>query len=272
MDFTEKLNKGIHAHNSLVCVGLDIDKEKMPAFLFESSDNPFVDFTSAIIDETKDAACGYKLNLAFYESLGDVGYGVLKKTIQHIPNDVVLILDGKRNDIGNTAKKYASALFEELHADAVTVNPYLGFDGIKPFISYKEKCSFILCRTSNPSAADFQDLVSDDQPLYMNVAHKIKKWNTHGNCGAVVGATYPAELRRIRELLGEEIPLLIPGIGKQGGDVEKTVMYGTDKHGEMAVINSSRGIIYAGSDENFAEQARIATEKLQDQINSFRNK
>lgn len=272
MDFTEKLTKSIHAHNSLVSVGLDIDKEKMPAFLFESSDHPFVDFTSAIINETKDAACGYKLNLAFYESLGSDGYKVLEETIQQVPTDMVLILDGKRNDIGNTAKKYATALFEKLNADAVTVNPYLGYDGIKPFMSYKDKCSFILCRTSNPSAADFQDLVSNDQPLYMQVAKKIKSWDSNGNCGAVVGATYPDELRRIRKLLGDEIPLLIPGIGKQGGDVKKTIIHGTNKNGEMAVINSSRGIIYAGSDEDFAEKARAATETLRDQINSFRNK
>ncbi len=272
MDFNEKLTNCIHAHDSLVCVGLDIDKEKMPSFLFESSNTPYVDFTSAIIDETKDVACGYKLNLAFYESLGPKGFRVLEKTIQHVPKDAVLILDGKRNDIGNTAKKYATALFEKLHADAITVNPYLGYDGIKPFISYKEKCSFILCRTSNPSAADFQDLVSKNQPLYMHVAKKIKTWNTHGNCGAVVGATYPEELRRIRTLLGDKIPLLIPGIGKQGGDVKKTVVFGTNKTGEMAVINSSRGIIYAGSNEDFAEQARVATEKLRNQINEFRNK
>lgn len=269
MNVIEQLSNSIHTHDSLVCVGLDIDKEKMPSFLFESSQQPYLDFTKAIIDETKDLVCAYKLNLAFYESIESDGLTVLKKTIQYIPSDSLIILDGKRNDIGNTAKKYASALFEHFQADAITVNPYLGWDGIEPFVSYADKCSFILCRTSNPSAADFQDLMCDDKPLYIHVAENIKKWNVNKNCGAVVGATYPEELRRIRSILGDDVPLLIPGVGKQGGDVKKTVRYGTNKHGEMAVINSSRGIIYAGSDQDFAEQARIATETLKDHINSF---
>lgn len=270
MDFVEKLTKSIHDHNSLVCVGLDIDKEKMPQFLLDSSNEPFLEFTKAIIDHTKDVACAYKLNLAFYESLGLNEQKMLKQIIRYIPNDTVVILDGKRNDIGNTARKYASALFDILDADAITVNPYLGWDGIEPFLKYKQKGSFILCRTSNPSAVDFQDLICGGKPLYIHVAKKIAEWNDYGNCGAVVGATYPEELRDIRKLLGDSIPLLIPGIGKQGGDVEKTVTYGTNKQGGMAVINSSRGIIYAGSGEDFSEQARMATLKLRDQINAYR--
>ena len=208
--------------------------------------------------------------MAFYEVLGTEGFELLKKTIEYIPNDVVVILDGKRNDIGNTARKYAQTLFETLSADAVTVNPYLGKDGVAPFLEYKDKCSFILCRTSNVSAGDFQDLAVSEIPLYQIVAKKIKEWNTNDNCGAVVGATYPEELKTVRSILGDEIPILIPGIGKQGGDVEKTIKNGTNSKGRMAVINSSRGIIFAGDDEDFATVSLKKAISLRDEINKYR--
>ena len=178
-------------------------------------------------------------------------------------------MDGKRNDIGNTAKKYAKSLFETLKSDAVTINPYLGIDGVKPFLEYKDKCSFILCRTSNSSAGDFQDIKSNNIPLYQTVADKIKSWNSSGNCGAVVGATYPEELKKIRGILGDNIPILIPGIGAQGGDVEKTVKYGTNKEGKMAIIVSSRSILYAGNDIDFAENSRSEAENLKNKINQY---
>jgi len=272
MRFHEKLSNVVHAHESLLCVGLDIDKEKMPRFLFESSKDPYLDFNTAIIDETKEHVCAYKLNLAFYEVFGKKGVDLLEKTIHHIPRDVVVILDGKRNDIGNTAQKYAQSLFDTFHADAVTVNPYLGKDGVMPFLEYKDKCCFILCRTSNPSAGDFQDLVVSKTPLYQKVAEKIKEWNIHGTCGAVVGATYQNELAVVRKILGEDIPLLIPGVGKQGGDVEQTIRHGTNASGEAAIINSSREILYAGADEHFAHAAREKAETLKKQINMFRKK
>jgi orotidine 5'-phosphate decarboxylase subfamily 2 len=270
MKFNEKLQKIVKKNNSLLCVGLDIDKEKIPDFLFKSSKTPFLDFNKSIVNATKDIVCAYKLNMAFYEVLGKEGIDLIEKTITHIPKDIIIILDGKRNDIGNTACKYAQSLFETLNADAVTVNPYLGKDGIIPFLEYKDKCSFILCRTSNPSAVDFQNLLVSNTPLYQLIAKKIKEWNIYGNCGAVVGATYPDELKEIRMILGEDIPILIPGVGKQGGDVEKTVKYGTNKKGEMAIINSSRGIIYAGKDENFTEESRNAAINLRDEINKYR--
>ena len=271
MNFKEKLSKIVQKNNSLLCVGLDIDKEKMPRFLFESSKNPYFEFNKSIIDATKDLVCGYKLNMAFYEVLGKEGFDLLEKTIDYIPNETIIILDGKRNDIGNTARKYAQSLFETLKADAVTVNPYLGIDGIKPFLEYKDRCSFILCRTSNSSARDFQDIKSNKFiPLYQTVATKIRDWNSYGNCGAVVGATYPDELKRIREILGENIPILIPGIGAQGGDVELTVKNGTNKDGKMAIIVSSRSIIYAGKDENFAELSKKAAVSLREEINKYR--
>ncbi len=268
--FQEKLIHSIRKNNSLVCVGLDVDKEKMPTFLFESSQDPYVEFTTSIIKETKDFVCAYKPNLAFFEALGSKGDRILRKTLAAIPNDIIVILDGKRNDIGNTAKKYAQSLFEELNGDAATVNPYLGIDGVKPFLDYQDKCSFLLCRTSNPSARDFQDLKIENEALYIHVAKTIRKWEKFGCCGLVAGATYPEELRNLRKLMGDNSPFLIPGIGKQGGDVEKTVKYGTNKEGELAVINSSRGIIYASDGEDFAEAARKETKKLRDIINKFR--
>jgi len=268
--FQEKLTNIIHKNNSLVCVGLDVDKEKIPSFLFETSDDPYVEFTTKIINETKDLVCAYKPNLAFYEAIGSDGDRILRKTLSAIPNDIIVILDGKRNDIGNTAKKYAQSLFDELKGDAATVNPYLGIDGVKPFLEYEEKCSFLLCRTSNPSATEFQDLKIDNEPLYIHVAKTIKKWEKHGCCGLVAGATYPEELRMLRKVMGEDSPFLIPGIGKQGGDIQKTVTYGTNKDGEMAVINSSRGIIYASKEQDFAEEARKQTSILKDKINQYR--
>jgi orotidine-5'-phosphate decarboxylase len=270
MDFREKLSNIVHENDSLVCVGLDIDEEKIPKFLFTKSKDPFFDFNKSIIDATKDVVCAYKLNMAFYEVLGLEGFKILGKTLKHIPRNVVVILDGKRNDIGSTAKKYASSLFETYKADAVTVNPYLGIDGVKPFLEYKDKCSFILCRTSNPSAVDFQDLKTQGKPLYQIIAEKIKEWNKIGCCGAVVGATFPDELKAIRGILGDDIPLLIPGIGKQGGDVEKTVKYGTNGEHEMAIINSSREIIFAGDKEDFAEKSREKAESLRKEIDKYR--
>jgi len=270
MNFKQKLTAISHNNNSLVCIGLDVDKEKMPKFLFESSKHPYLEFNKSIIDSTKDLVCAYKLNMAFYEVLGTEGFELLKKTIKHIPKDVVVILDGKRNDIGNTARKYAQTLFETLSADAITVNPYLGKDGVAPFLEYKDKCSFILCRTSNASAGDFQDLAVSETLLYQIVAKKIKEWDENDNCGAVVGATYPEELKTIRSILGDEIPILIPGIGKQGGDVEKTIKNGTNSKGELAVINSSRGIIFAGDDEDFATVSRKKAISLRDEISKYR--
>lgn len=270
MNFKEKLLKIARKNNSLLCVGLDVDKGKMPKFLFEKNKDPYFEFNKSIINATKELVCAYKLNMAFYEVLGKEGFDLLEKTIEYIPKNIVIILDGKRNDIGNTARKYAQSLFETLNADAATVNPYLGFDGVKPFVEYKNKCSFILCRTSNSSARDFQDIKSKDIPLYQTVANKIRDWNSYGNCGAVVGATYPDELKIIREILGEDIPILVPGIGVQGGDVESTVKHGTNKEGEMAIIVSSRSIIYAGKDEDFAEKARDVASNLRDEINKYR--
>jgi len=270
MNFKEKLSKIVKKNNSLLCIGLDTDIEKIPKHLFKINKTPFLEFNKSIIEATKEFVCAYKINMAFYEVFGKSGFEILEETISYIPKDIIVILDGKRNDIGNTAKMYAKSLFEVLNADAVTVNPYLGKDSVLPFLEYTNKCSFILCRTSNPSAVDFQNLIVSNTPIYQLVARKIKEWNNFDNCGAVVGATYPNELKIIREILGEEIPILIPGIGAQGGDIEKTVKYGTNKSGEMAIINSSRGIIYAAKDESFSEKAKIEARSLRDEINRYK--
>jgi orotidine-5'-phosphate decarboxylase len=270
MKFKEKLLEISNINNSLVCVGLDVDKQKMPKFLFESSKYPYLEFNKSIIKATKDIVCAYKLNMAFYEILGKKGVDLLEKTVEYIPKNIIIILDGKRNDIGNTAKKYAQASFDCFNADAVTINPYLGRDSVNPFLDYKDKCSFILSKTSNESANDFQNLKISSIPLYQIVAQKIIDWNKNDNCGAVVGATYPNELKTIRQILGENIPILIPGIGKQGGDIKKTVRNGTNKNGEMAIINSSRGIIFAGSDEKYPEISRKKAISLRDEINKYR--
>jgi len=268
MNFIEKLTSAARKNKSLLCVGLDPDPELMPAKV------GIFEFNKAIIDATSDLVCAYKLNLAFYEALDDEGLDALKRTIKYIPDDIPMIGDAKRGDIGNTAKAYAKALFSNLNFDAATVNPYLGFDSIEPFIQYRDKGVFILCRTSNASAVDLQSLQCeaepDYRPLFEIVAQKASQWNTYGNIGLVVGVTYPEELRLIRQS-HPDMPILIPGIGAQGGDLASAVRYGVDSKGEKAIINSSRQIIYASREKDFAEAARRAASELRDQINQYRS-
>jgi orotidine-5'-phosphate decarboxylase len=264
MKFTDKLLNASQKNKSWLCIGLDPDPELMPGV-----DIP--QFNKTIIEATSDLVCAYKPNLAFYEALGSEGLAVLEKTIKYIPGDIPVIGDAKRGDIGNTAKAYAKALFSVLGFDAATVNPYLGFDSIEPFINYQDKGVFILCRTSNKGATDFQDLYTDGLPLYEVVARKAKEWNVHGNIGLVVGATYPEELKKVRSIC-PEMPLLIPGIGAQGGDLASAVGYGVDARGEKAIINVSRQILYASKEKDFARAARNVAEKIRNQINDYRNK
>ncbi len=264
MKFTEKLAGAVQKNRSLLCVGLDPDPELMPdrVGIFE--------FNRAIIDATCDLVCAYKPNFAFYEALGAEGLDALKRSIQHIPADIPIIADAKRGDIGSTAKAYARAIFSDLHCDAATVSPYLGADSIEPFLQYRDKGIFILCRTSNPGALDFQSLRCQTQDGYHSlfelVALKASQWNVYGNIGLVVGATYPEELRLIRENY-PDMPLLIPGIGAQGGDLALTIRYGADAEGEKTIINSSRQIIYATRGKDFAEAARGAALAMREQIN-----
>ena len=268
MNFVEKLANATRKNKSLLCVGLDPDPKRI-------SDKVGVfNFNKAIIDATADLVCAYKPNLAFYEALGSEGFDTLKQTVKYIPDDIPVIGDAKRGDIGNTAKAYARTIFDNLNFDATVVNPYLGFDSVEPFIQYTNKGVFILCRTSNAGAADFQSLHCETaehsyRPLFEIVALKASQWNIHDNIGLVVGATYLEELRLIRNSY-PDMPLLIPGIGAQGGDLAPTVRYGVNAKGEGAIINSSRGIIYTSPGKDFAQAARQAASSLRDRINYYR--
>jgi orotidine-5'-phosphate decarboxylase len=267
MDFIEKLLAAGRKNNSLLCVGLDPDHELMPDKV------DVLDFNRAIIDATRDLACAYKLNFAFYEVLGAKGFDILKRTVEAIPGDIPVIGDAKRSDIGNTARSYAQAIFSGLGFDATTVNPYLGFDSVEPFIQHRDRGVFILCRTSNPGSEDFQSLKfeveNESYPLFQLVARKASQWNKNGNIGLIVGATYPEELKLIREN-HPDMPLLIPGVGAQGGDLEKAVRYGVDAGGEKAIICSSRQVIYASKGKDFARAARKVASHLREQINQYR--
>ena len=260
MGFTDKLLNIGHKSKSWLCIGLDPDPELMPVL-------DVLRFNKAIVEATSDLVCAYKPNLAFYEALGTEGFSILEKTVKCIPDGIPVIADAKRSDIGNTARAYARALFSVLGFDAATVNPYLGLDSIDPFLSYQDKGVFILCRTSNPGAADFQSLQTGGRPLYEMVARKAREWNTHGNIGLVVGATSPEELRRVRSIC-PDMCLLIPGVGAQGGDLASAVSYGQDARGEKAIINVSRQILYASMGGDFAEAARAVAEDIRKQINS----
>ncbi len=263
MGFRRKLREAIDRNDTLLCVGLDPEPSQMPPGV------SIADFNRAIVEATSDLVCAYKPNLAFYEAGGIEGLRALEETLRHIPANIPVIGDAKRGDIGNTAKKYAQALFDSMGFDAATVNPYLGYDSVEPFISYAKKGVFLLCRTSNPSAKDFQDLQYDGVPLYERVARKALDWNVHGNIGLVVGATYPQELERIRRLC-PTMPLLIPGVGSQGGDLPTVTRFGIDESGGNAIINVSRAVLYASKGPDFAKAARAAAEALRDTMNASR--
>jgi len=267
VNFTEKLSTATEKNNSLLCIGLDPDPELMPA------KTGVFKFNKAIIDATSDLVCAYKLNLAFYEALGLNGLDDMKRTIRYVPDDIPVIGDGKRGDIGNTAKAYARAIFDTFNFDATTLSPYLGFDSVEPFIEHWERGVFILCRTSNPSAVDFQNLPLETEhkrlPLFEIVALRAAGWNKHGNIGLVVGATYPEELKLIRQNHPDML-LLIPGIGAQGGDLASAVGYGVNEQGRKAIISSSRQILYASNGKDFAQAAREVASSLRGQINHYR--
>ncbi len=266
MNFIEKLTQATRRNKSLLCVGLDPDPELMPEKV------KTFEFNKAIIDATSDLVCAYKLNFAFYEAMNDEGIDALKDSIRYIPDDIPVIGDAKRGDIGNTAKAYARSIFANFNCDAATVNPYLGFDSIEPFIQYRDRGVFILCRTSNAGAIDFQSLRCEVdggyRSLFEIVAGKVSQWNTYNNLGLVVGATYPEELKLIRQN-HPDIPLLIPGIGAQGGELSLAVRYGVNAQGQKAIINSSRQIIYASRGKDFAQAARRAATELRDQMNRY---
>lgn len=294
MDFLQKLQLCIDKNNSLLSIGLDPDLGKIPKHLLALK-YPLFEFNKKIIDATHNLVCAYKPNIAFYEAYGIEGLKSLKKTIDYLKvnfKEIPVILDAKRGDIGNTAKMYAKSVFEYWDADAITVNPYLGFDSIKPFLKYKDKGIITLCRTSNSGASDFQDLliypsseaqaksrshssreartISKYEPLYIKVARKIVQWNQkYHNCMMVIGATWPEQLRKVREI-SPNIFFLVPGIGAQGGNLEKTVKNGLRKDKSGLIISLARPIIYASSRKDFAKAAYIKALELKKEINKYR--
>jgi orotidine 5'-phosphate decarboxylase subfamily 2 len=249
LKFLEKLDRAVRKNNSLLCVGLDVDLKDKPPTLAN-----IYNFNCDIINATKELVCAYKPNSAFYERYGLEGLSALQQTIELIESiGIPVILDAKRGDIGHSSAAYAEAAFKVYKADAVTVNPYLGYDSLEPFIKYEDKGVIVLCLTSNPGAKDFE------AGIYKNVARKVKEWNKFGNMGLVVGATKPEELKEIGEIAGD-MPILIPGVGAQGGDLKAAVQYG----GQRPIINASRSII-------FAKDPQAEARKLRDALNEHRN-
>ncbi len=286
--FIDKL-KQKWSEGKFVCVGLDTDFSKIPQPVKDKAKNlkppdwqPNIDlsveaavyeFNKAIIDSTHDLVCAYKINSAFYEAESQTWEAMLNTFmyIQRTYPEIPVILDAKRADIGNTNKGYVKMAFETLKADAITVHPYLGKESLDDFLNQEDKGIIVLVRTSNPGSDEFQSMEMNNKPLYQLVAENVAtNWNANGNCAVVVGATYPEELKKVRAIVGD-IPILIPGVGAQGGDLEASVRNGINSQKQGIMIASSRSIIYASNDEDFAEAARAETEKLHNQIKEIIN-
>ncbi len=270
MTFVSKLKTIQNHNNSLLCIGLDTDVAKIPALL-RAHRLPQFEFNRRIIEATADLVCCYKINSAFYEAEAEDGWRAMRETLRCIPPAIVTIGDVKRGDIGNSSERYAHIFLDELNFDAVTVNPYMGRDSVAPFLQSPEHGAFILAITSNPGAMDFQRLKTGKKFLYEKVVTAAMKWNGKKNVGLVVGATNPRDLRSVRAL-APSAPLLIPGVGAQGGSVESAIRYGCDKNGFLAIINASRSILYASHGKNFASAARIEALRLREEINSWRGR
>ena len=271
MTFTESLAAAWQQNNSLLCVGLDPDPAKFPAHL-KGRDDAIFEFCKSIVDTTADLVCAFKPQIAYFAARR--AEDQLETLIAHIHAQhpgIPVILDAKRGDIGSTAEQYAVEAFERFKADAVTINPYMGRDSVEPWLAYPDKGVILLCRTSNPGGSDLQFLeVGGGEKLFERVARLVaEEWNGNGQCALVVGATFPAEIARVRQIVGD-LPLLVPGIGAQGGDIEATVTAGKTAVGSGLMINSSRAILYAGKDEGFAQAARQVALETRDAINRFR--
>lgn len=270
MNFKQKLERIIKKNNSLLCIGLDTDLDKIPKRLLKEKDSIFT-FNKEIIDSTFDLVCAYKPNIAFYEAYGENGHTSLKKTIKYLQTQhpsIPIILDAKRADIANTSKMYARAAFEYWNADAVTTFPNLGLDSLLPFLKYSEKLTILLIKTSNPDSTMFQDISVDGEPYYLRMAKIIKKWK-YDNIGIFVGATYPEELKNIRSIFPKSI-ILTAGIGAQNANTEKSVKSGIDKNGSNLICNNSRQVIYAGNEKKFAQESRKKALELRGIINKYR--
>ncbi len=273
MRFVERLKRAIQANDSMLCVGLDPDLERFPAHLPHDPAS-IVAFNRAIIEATADLVCAYKPNLAFYLVHGQAGLRALVETRRLIPPEIPVILDVKVGDISSTSAAYAEAFFDRWGFDAVTAHPYLGEDGLAPLLRAPGRGVFVLVKTSNPGAGEFQDLPiridGGAEPLYLRVARHVARWNErYGSCGLVVGATYPAELAAVRRQ-HPDLPILIPGIGAQAGDLEAAVRGGLAGATAPIVVNVTRSVIYASQGPDFAEAARAAASALRDAINRAR--
>lgn len=271
MNFIQKLEAQWATSNSLLCVGLDPDLTRIPMHLQEHAE-PIYQFCRAIVDATHDLVCAYKPQIAYFA--GAAAEDQLQKLMEYIRLEyphIPLVLDSKRGDIGSTAAMYAKEAFDRYQAHAVTINPYMGRDSAQPFLDRADRGVVLLCRTSNPGAGDLQDLEIDGQPLYERLATMITQdWNSNGNCSLVVGATWPEQMRKLREIAGD-MPFLVPGVGAQGGDVEALVKAGQTANGTGLMVNSARGIIYAGSGFDFMQHARNAAIETRDLINQYRH-
>lgn len=270
MNFMQALRARWSAADTLVCVGLDPEPAKFPARFAADPDAVF-GFCRDIVDATAEYACAFKPQIAHFAALG--AEHALQRLVAHVHAahpGIPVILDSKRGDIGSTAQHYAAEAFDRYAADAVTANPYLGRDSLQPFLDRADRGVVVLCRTSNPGAADLQDLVAEGRPLYQHVAEKVARdWNGHGNCALVVGATWPQQLREVRAIVGD-MPLLVPGVGAQGGDVAAVVGNAKTADGTGLMVSSSRAILYASRGEDFAEAAAVAARALRDEINRHR--
>lgn len=270
MHIQQKLDAIIIQHHSMLCVGLDPVIEKLPE-RFRAIDEPLFEFNKHIIDATADYVCAFKSNSAFYEGFGASGIQQLKKTFDYIRSEypqIVTILDAKRGDIGNTNRGYVQYAFEYLQADSITLQPYFGGESLLPFLEYENKGCIVMCKNSNPDSKEFQDLKVDGNELYKIIAQNFTtRWNMRKNVMLVVGATYPQELKAVREIVGD-MTLLVPGVGAQGGSLKQVLEYGMNSSGKGLIISSSRDILYASSDNNsFNKHARLKAKKLVDLMN-----
>lgn len=264
MKSADKLKYKIKANKTFLCAGLDTDIKKLPSHMEKSVDN-IIEFNRSIIEATKDLVCSYKINFAFYEQYGAKGFEILKETFDIIPDDIFTIADAKRGDIGNTSGAYAKSCFDYFGADSVTVNPYMGKDSVMPFLEHKDKIVFLLALTSNPGSDDFQKIISKDKDIYKYVIEKSSEWASPDNIGYVTGATHPREISDIRKIIPEN-PLLIPGIGAQGGNLDGVL---NAVKGTTALINASRSLIYASSDKNFANISRKVAENYKQIMSEY---
>jgi len=272
MSFAAKLHEAACLNETWLCVGLDPDPTRFPTHLRDVDDpcSAIVEFHRSIIEATRDLVCAYKANSAFYEALGPAGLETLQQTCAMVPDDIPVILDAKRGDVGHTSQKYAEFAFGQMGADAVTLSPYLGVDALAPFLAYGERGVFLLCRTSNPSSGHLQELQCDGKSLYQLVAESALDWQrtSEATLGLVAGATCPEQLELIRDIVGEATVLLVPGVGAQEGDLGSAVRAAVNRDGRNAIVNASRGVLYASDGPDFAEAARASAQRLRQGINN----